>query len=156
MEVQDNYSRVLAFVRAWDSRTLDVLLGSLRKQQVGDTEELAKSVRTLIETLGDGNIRWQLFFQTVGRFVDMGSGRGVKMGRRTRATPGVDDYGLAFRERRTKKKQRKPKKWYSRPVYGRLNALMGAVAATMAEMAVNGVRTIDSKYVGSGDRRKFE
>jgi hypothetical protein len=69
-------------------------------------------------------------FLKEGRFVDMGAGRGSKI-----------ESQKGNREIITGKarKTRKPKKWYSRPFYGRLYALQGVMGANISEQAISAV-----------------
>ena len=80
---------------------------------------LKNSVRVTTSANADGQVTVQVIFNTYGRFVDMGSGRGYSHGKlQTQA---------AYRIATEKKKARRPKKFYTRPLYGWIYSLQEAV-----------------------------
>ncbi len=122
-------SEVYRLFDRWLAKTKSVLLLELSKQGIGVTDELSKSLDENLIALGGGYLRGEISFLTRGRFVDMGSGKGYKAG-------GVRVGGDLSRG----KKLRRPKKWFSRVMYGRLNDLQGAVGFKIMEQAVEAIK----------------
>lgn len=104
---------------------------ALRRQNVGVTESLLHSIasRVLSEVAG---AHGELLFDESGRFVDMGVGKGHKLGglkatrAALRAAPPAGGGGGV----------RKPKKIYSRIAYGKLNHLMNELLHGYTEETV--------------------
>lgn len=112
----------------WAERTELVLKESIKKLGIGVTDELYSSLSTQVIQKGGELIDINLTFLARGRFVDMGAGQGYKKG--------------VFESMASNKEKligRKPKKWYSKPFYGRINALMGITGATISEQAVRAI-----------------
>ena len=133
---------VLQFVRDWASRTDKAVLKELDRLGVGVTDDLKHSVKSKVLELGAARLGIEMAFLDYGRLVDMGAGPGsVKRGR----TPTVASIVLKIenaatnRQLLTGKKQRKvrrPKKFYSRTVYARFNALLGIISGSLVEQAL--------------------
>lgn len=117
------------FVRRWAARTEQVWQEEIRKQKIGDTRELSKSFSHEINIMVGGFINVAFKFLGRGRMVDAGKGRGQgrSIGRFD------EDWGKG-------RKGRRPKVWYSRALYGRINDLMGATGAKMSETAMKTIK----------------
>lgn len=118
------------FFSRWVKRTEEILVGQLAAKKIGVTDDLKRSVQSRMITMADGYLRGEFMFMERGRFVDMGAGRGSNT---DRSLYDMDD---AY----TNRKKRKPKKWYSRPFYGRLNDLEGAIGYAIMEQAIDEVK----------------
>ena len=113
------------FFDQWLRRTVDIMEGRIRDIDIGESDELRNSLKTSIKRLAQGYLEGEITFLERGRFVDMGSGRGYSFGRSTRG-----DHDL---QEGRHKKGRKPKKWYGKVFYGRLNDLQGAVGLKLMD-----------------------
>jgi hypothetical protein len=104
----------------WLDRTAKELILQLDKKNVKDTAALKRGLRTRMSDDGNGILRGEIIFMDRGRFVDMGAGRRAKLG---------------------SVNKRKPKVWYSRTFYGRLNTLQGAIGIQVMEEAIQATKT---------------
>src|SRR5690606_33018861 len=101
----------------WTERTEMILRLQMRKHKIKRSGALEGSLSSHVKAIADGMIESQVEFLVRGRFVDMGVGRSLKFeSRQTNAD--------LIREK-SGGKPRKPKQWYSRAYYGRINALQG-------------------------------
>lgn len=82
--------------------------------------ELLSSVSVSVKEAANGRFIVSVSFKTTGRFVDMGSGPGYSFGKPT----GQKAYNSALQRHKT----RRPKKFYTRPMYGWLYNLMEVVS----------------------------
>ena len=127
MEIAENFnSEAEEIFRRWADTTLKILLRQIDKKKVKDTEKLRKSLSVKIVEIGEGFLSGEFSFMPRGRFVDMGAGR-------KRA---FNPYESTYQ----KAKERKPKKWYSRPFWGRLNDLEGVMGIELMEYAVKAIK----------------
>lgn len=127
---QRRAQEIEAFLRNWQEKTKAILLRELKKQGVGVTDQLYKELHNELEKKAQGYFNLSLIMLRRGRFIDMGVGRGVPI-----------EMVKASRTRsRGAKRKRRPKRWYSRAFYGRLNDLQGAVGYKMMEEAQQIVR----------------
>lgn len=110
--------------RKWMDKTEEVFRYEIGQRNIGITNELLESMKSKVIYLADGYVKGEFQFLTRGRFVDMGAGRGQRAvkGRGRRGSRG-----------------RKPKRWYSPTLYGRLNDLQGVVGHAIMEQAVHSV-----------------
>lgn len=85
---------------------------------IGDSDELIKSLAMdMVSGSGGDFQKIQFFFLYYGTFVDMGVGKGVKIG-------DVKEASMSRRlEGRRSGNRRRPKKWYSKTMHGEVNAL---------------------------------
>lgn len=120
---------VVQLLEGWLRRTEEVLHGQIKKRGIGVTDSLADSIRTEMRRLAHGYLEGDLFFDETGRFVDMGVGRGHAIGSRGPLESSRGSIG------------RKPKKWYSKTYWGRLNDLQGAIGFKLMERVVETVRS---------------
>lgn len=127
---------VQAFVASWADKTDQVLLEMLRRYEVGVTEELYNSVRSKVYQMAGYMLGYELNFLVHGRFRDMGVGRG-----RGKSVASKIETTATNREIIQGRTRRRAKiaRWYSRPFYGRLNALEGALGLSLMEQAINSV-----------------
>lgn len=99
---------------------------------IGESDDLRNSLSSNMKRLATGYLEGEISFLERGRFVDMGSGRGYSFGRSTRGD-------MDLQEGRHKK-GRKPKKWYGKVFYGRLNDLQGAVGLKLMDAVTEALR----------------
>lgn len=137
MAAESTVAELFEVLAEWGRRTDLVLRAEIGKLGIGVTEELLASVRYRVfqEAAGAG---YDLSFLDYGRFVDMGVGRGHGMDAKIERQK-----TNAALIRSQRKKERKPKKWYSRAFYGRLNTLNGVVSGAMVERAVKAVQQLE-------------
>lgn len=129
-------SEVRSYVQDWADYTDRLLLQMMKRYGIGITEELYKSLRSQVYQRAGDMIGYDLSFLTYGRFRDMnvGKSRGKSLSFKLEST-------ATNREiiQGRKRKRLKSGKWYSRPFYGRLNALEGAIGIQMMEQCVQSV-----------------
>jgi hypothetical protein len=119
----------LKVVTDWFKRTEYILRLELKKWKVNDTSELDRSIQQEVHQRANDLLEGQLEFLVRGRFVDMGAGRKSKV-LESRETNG----------QLLAPKGRKPKKWYSRAFYGRINDLQGVLGYKLMESAIQSVK----------------
>lgn len=125
MESAEKYqSEAEVIFRRWLDNTVKILEQERAKLKVEDKKGLKDSLRGKVIQMAANELGGQIYFLTRGRFVDMGAGRKKSITR--------------FGE--DPKKMRKPKKWYSRPFYGRLNDLQGALGIRLMEQGIEAIR----------------
>jgi hypothetical protein len=126
------FDDVLDFTRSWANRTDQILKDQLREKKIGVTKDLFQSLRHKVYQKAGDQIGADFSFLTYGRFRDMGAGSGSKAS----VIEQIRTNGDIIQQ---KSKGRKPARWYSRPFYGRIHALMGAVGYAISEQAVRAV-----------------
>lgn len=99
-------------------RTFEVLLSRMK---VDDTGALRRSFRNEARAVGSG-ATGELIFKEYGRFVDMGVGRGQPLGALKATEVALLSRNLEGKAL-VKKRDRKPKKFYSPIIYGKLTYL---------------------------------
>jgi len=119
---------LLKLLTDWTRRTELVLRLQKKRLGVDDTNELDKSLSGKVRQQADAMLESELAFLVRGRMVDMGAGRARKI--ESRAT----------NAELLTAKTRKPKKWYSRAYYGRINDLQGIIGFQLMESAINAVK----------------
>jgi len=116
---------------AWGEEVDSELKKALQRMDVSVTNDLYNSLLfQVLRATGAHDGRYQLSFHEYGRFVDMGTGKG---GRR-RAVESVAG-------NRKKWIGRKPKKFYSKTVYGMLNRLIEQVIYGYQEVSASTIKT---------------
>lgn len=125
--MSDSLQPYLDLADDWAKRTDALLLANLKKLNIGVTDELYSSLQHKVYQIGSDIVGIDISFLLRGRFVDMGAGAGYKKG--------VFESQASNRAKLT----RKPKPWYSKTFYGRLNALMGVTGASVSEQAVQAI-----------------
>lgn len=108
------------FFRRWVRITEQHLMQSLDRHKIHYTGDLKKGLRARISDRGD-KLLAEFYFKSYGRFVDMGVGSMFE------STESNRDIILG---------ERKSKPWYSKPFFGRLNNLRGAIGYQMMEQVV--------------------
>lgn len=86
-------------------------------------DELNNSIRISITDQSDGYFVINVAFDTHGRFLDMGSGAGYSHGKKHNSQ-------ALYRAAIESKRSRKPKKWYTRPLYGWIYNLQEVIQIT--------------------------
>ena len=119
---------LLKLLTDWTRRTELVLRLQKKRLGVDDTNELDKSLSGKVRQQADAMLESELAFLVRGRMVDMGAGRARKI--ESRAT----------NAELLTAKTRKPKKWYSRAYYGRINDLQGIIGYQLMESAIRAVK----------------
>lgn len=140
------YREMLNFVADWARRTDDKVKSEYRRLGIGFSKELYPSIKSKVLQLAGEKIGIETSFLGYGRLVDMGAGPGSPTSQATlqsiiqRVENPETNRLLIMAGKRRKRKVRRPKKFYSRIVYGRFNALLGIVSGAMVEEAVRIVR----------------
>jgi hypothetical protein len=103
---------------AWAKITIVKWKKKLASNKIGDTGTLLKSFKYNVLASAQGNVlKITLLFEYYGRFVDMGVGKGVKIG----------DVKESATSRRLSGKmlgnRRRPKKWYSKTFHAEVMKL---------------------------------
>jgi hypothetical protein len=112
----------------WFARTELVLRREKTRLKVDDTTVLDSSLSHQVHQRANSLLQGELEFLVRGRFVDMGAGRKRKIETR--------EGNLTLLTGRP----RKPKKWYSRAFWGRLNDLQGILGYKLMEEAVDSIK----------------
>ena len=143
----DAMAEVLRFVRNWSQRTDERVLSEIKRLKIGVTRDLLNSVKSKVLELAADKLAIEMSFLGYGRLVDMGAGPGSV----DRVSPTIQSIvasvespstkrALLGIKRGRKKKARRAKKFYSKAVYSRFNALLGIISGAMVEEAVSIVR----------------
>lgn len=131
---------VYALAQDWSKRTNKAMQDEYRRLGIGVTNELYTSIENSTTRTGD-TIQLAQMFRLYGRYVDMGAGPGSPTYRVKASVAGavakVESRESNRRRLTEQRTMRKPKKFYSIPYYGRLNALMGLVSGKMQESALD-------------------
>lgn len=114
----------------WMRRTELIFHREISRLRIGDTKDLDQSIEHDVKQRSQAMLEGAFEFLIRGRFVDMGAGRGA---RKLETREGN-------RQLLTKGKGRRPKKWYSRAFWGRLNDLQGVLGYRMMESAIDSVK----------------
>ena len=121
---------LLKLLTDWTARTELVLRLQKKRLGVDDTNELDKSLSGRVRQQADAMLESELAFLVRGRMVDMGAGRARKIESRDTNAQLIQG----------KSNTRKPKKWYSRAFYGRINDLQGIIGFQLMESAIRAVK----------------
>lgn len=116
---------------AWAKITIVKWKKKLASNKIGDTGTLLKSFKYNVLASAQGNVlKISLLFEYYGRFVDMGVGKGVKIG----------DVKESATSRRLSGKmlgnRRRPKKWYSKTFHAEVMKLGEIFAKEYAHRGV--------------------
>ena len=137
--------RTLHVLTDWFKRTELVLRREKTRLKVDDTNELDKSLAHKVHQRANDLLEGELEFLVRGRFSDMGAGRAS---RKIETREG----NRSLIEGKT----RKPKKWYSRTFWGRLNDLQGILGYRLMESAIDAVKDpIEQRSRGNVGRPKL-
>lgn len=128
----------------WFKRTELVLRREKTRLKVDDTHELDKSLSHKVHQRANDLLEGELEFLVRGRFQDMGAGRARKIETREGNRELIAG------------KPRKPKKWYSRAFWGRLNDLQGILGYRLMESAIDAIKDpIEQRSRGNIGRPKL-
>ena len=94
--------------RSWAAVTIQKFRRNIENQQIGSSFELKRSFKAFVQAESGGDkLKIKLVYAMHGKFVDMGVGRGRKLG-----SSGRDVTGRKTGSGRT----RRAKKWYSKTI----------------------------------------
>jgi hypothetical protein len=117
----------------WGAELEDKLRAQLQSMNIGVTGELLRSLSyQVIQTPGDDSARIEISFAEWGRMVDMGAGRGHKIG-------GVEGARNAILNKSRKLNGRPAKKFYSKTAYGMLGRLAYRIENNYTEAVIASV-----------------
>lgn len=127
----------LDILTRWTERTNFLLRRQREVLGISNDGPLSKSQKYRVRQLSNAMLESETEFLVRGRFVDMGAGRRSSK--------------IETREGNAKKlKVRRPKKWYSKTFWGRLNDLQGVLGYRLMEDAINSVKNqLDDKKSGA-------
>lgn len=112
-------------VRQYATDVVAAMDARVRRMKKVDTDALRSSLDSKTEGTASGAVG-KILFNEYGRFVDMGTGRGHKLG------GGIENLQAAILSTqgnsRSVTKARKPAKFYSPVAYGKLNGLIEDIA----------------------------
>jgi hypothetical protein len=114
----------------WMKRTEVIFHREITRLRIGETSQLDQSIEQEVKTNSETMLQGAFEFLMRGRFVDMGAGKGA---RKLETREGN-------RQLLQRGKGRRPKKWYSRAFWGRLNDLQGIMGYRMMEAAIDSVK----------------
>lgn len=120
---------VKELMKTWTRRTFEIFQSNQQKLQIGQSMDLYHSLKHKTRKTKADEIIGSFGFLERGRFSDMGVGKGTKFSQAGKSNR--DSYS---------KGGRKPKKWYSRAFFGRLNALQGAIGFTFMERSISAIK----------------
>lgn len=126
----------LDILTRWTERTNFLMRRQREVLGVNNDGPLSKSQKYRVRQLSNAVLESETEFLVRGRFVDMGAGRRSSK--------------IETREGNAQKlKVRRPKKWYSKTFWGRLNDLQGVLGYRLMEDAINSVKNqLDDKKSG--------
>lgn len=110
---------------------------SIQKRKIVDTNALRASLKNTAESTPNGAIG-KLIFNEYGRYVDMGVGRGRRLG------GGIDalqEAILSTSGANRKKRGVTPRKFYSPIAYGKLNGLIEDIAYGLTDETIAIIKT---------------
>ncbi|MDP1620772.1 MAG: hypothetical protein Q8M08_00390 [Bacteroidales bacterium] len=131
---------------AWAKITIIKWKKKLASNKIGDTGNLLKSFKYNVLASAQGNVlKITLLFEYYGRFVDMGVGRGVKIG----------DVKESATSRRLSGKmlgnRRRPKKWYSKTFHAEVMKLSEIFAKEYSHRGVIAItENVSDKSITNG------
>lgn len=129
----------------WSRRTALVLDREIVRWKLQDTRDLQRSLKERVDQRSNHLLEMQLEFLVRGRFQDMGAGRGSRK--------------IETREGNSRLlggRRRKPKRWYSRAFWGRINDLQGVLGFRMMESAIDSVKEpLEGRARGNVGRPKL-
>ena len=113
----------------WTERTEKILDRNITFFKLIDSRDLQRSLKSRVMKKSMEILEAQLEFLVRGRFQDMGAG---STSRKLESREGnAELLGL---------KTRKPRKWYSRAYYARINDLQGVLGFKLMEEAIDAVK----------------
>ncbi len=125
-------SELLSLLTNWTDRTLLVLEREIERWRINDTGDLKRSLESEVRKKSAEILESQIEFLVRGRFIDMGAGRGQRAN-------GIESRA-GNRALTSTSSGRKPRRWYSRALWGRLNDLQGVLGYTLMESSVQAIK----------------
>lgn len=142
-----NLETLQVFTR-WFERTEYLLKLERTKLGVRKSGALDESQESDVRQASNSLLVGELSFLVRGRFVDMGAGKKARK-LESRETNGQLIDGKS-------PKPRKPKKWFSRTFYGRLNDLQGVLGYKLMQSAIDAVKDpLESRSTGNVGRPRL-
>lgn len=136
---------VFSVLTDWFRRTELVLKREKNRLRIGDTKELDRSIAQEVHRRSNELLEGTLEFLVRGRFVDMGAGKGSRK--------------IETREGNARLlggKRRRPKQWYSRAFWGRLNDLQGVLGYRLMEQAIDSIKNpLEQRSTGNVGRPRL-
>lgn len=118
-------------LREWGDKVRSEMMQSIDRLKIGRTGSLKRSVNAFVKV---NNLSF--VFTQHGRFVDMGVGRGVPLGRK-----GTNAFEKSRQSSgRLNKYNRLPKKFYSKTAYGMLGQLHNQLLAGYGDKIIDGIK----------------
>lgn len=124
-------------VSLWGKIASQRMIKALTQMGIRDSGGLQKSIEHQINKAG-GDVTVAMFkFLQYGRFVDMGTGRGI-----ARGAKGTTSFTMYRNDSGTLKASvnRKPKPWYSRTMYREIKILSEKLLANMDEKVMDTIQ----------------
>ena len=131
---------------AWAKITIIKWKKKLASNKIGDTGTLLKSFKYNVLASAQGNVlKITLLFEYYGRFIDMGVGKGVKIG----------DVKESITSRKLSGKmlgnRRRPKKWYSKTFHAEVMKLSEIFAKEYGHRGVLAItENVSDKSINNG------
>lgn len=136
---EEKVTTMFEVVDQWAASNVQALKTQILKRGIYVTGWLRTSLAYNIVTASDGNVeKAQIMFAMYGRFVDMGVGRGMPIGSRQKLGASIYERARNMKGQ-LHKYNRKPKKWYSRPMAGGVHSLREILAFHFGTAAVSTV-----------------
>ncbi len=123
---------ILDLLTRWTDRTLLILEREIERWRINDSGDLKRSLESEVRKKSAEILESQIEFLVRGRFVDMGAGRGQRAN-------GIESRA-GNRALASASAGRKPKRWYSRAFWGRLNDLQGALGYSLMESSIQTIK----------------
>lgn len=137
MSIESRLIFIQSELQWWSNYVQERLKVELEKKDVRVTDTLINSLagKVMAQAAGHEGAA-QLVFDTAGRFVDMGAGKGYRKGVPTAENIKAKLMGI---------ERRKPIKWYSKTAYGSVNRLMYNFSAKYSEAISLGIKEVLEK-----------
>ena len=133
-----------AQIQLWGKFAARKLIKSLKHQGIKDSGGLERSIQNQITKAG-GDMTVAMFkFFRYGRFVDMGTGRGIAIG--AEGTVAFAKYRYSSKDlahprgQLMKAVKRRPKPWYSRTMYREIKILSEKLLADMDHQVIDAIQ----------------
>lgn len=104
----------------------DALIESAIEHKLKKKGDLQESIKSRLDIGNKLGYALMVSFETHGRFQDMGAGRSAKI-------ENVDTNAIVYGLKPKRVKKRKPRKWYTRVVYGQISRLHEFISYGYAE-----------------------
>ncbi len=146
MQSSQPYLSEREIAQAWAKITIIKWKKKLASNKIGDTGTLLKSFKYDVLASAQGNVlKITLLFEYYGRFVDMGVGKGVKIGdvKESITSRKLDGKMLGNR--------RRPKKWYSKTFHAEVMKLSEIFAKEYGHRGVIAItENVSDKSITNG------